>query len=86
MEEFTLEKSRINVNNVASVLTLQETWGSMKETTLRKRHLNFPRKTNVYRKVRNHVNEIEQEVKTLMLGPQVLQRTCKQREKLEILV
>ena len=33
MEEFTLEKSRINVNNVASVLTLQETWGSMKETT-----------------------------------------------------
>ena len=39
MEEFTLEKSLMNVNNVGSVLVYQETLGNMKEFTLRERNI-----------------------------------------------
>ena len=86
MKEFTLVKSLTNVNSVASILTKQETSGVMKDSTLRKRHLNFPRKTNVCPIVWNPVNGREQEVKTLMSGPQVLQRTSRHREKPETMV
>ena len=58
----------------------------MKDSTLRKGHLNFPRKTNVCPNDWNPVNGREQEVKTLMSGQQALQRTSRHREKPETLV
>ena len=40
MKEFTLGKSLMNVNNVASVLAKQDTYGVMKEFTLGKSLIN----------------------------------------------
>ena len=40
MKEFTLEKSRLNVNGVASVLAEQDSLRFMKEFTLGKRDIN----------------------------------------------
>ena len=40
MKEFTLGKSLMNVNSVASVLAKQETYGFMKEFTLGKSLMN----------------------------------------------
>ena len=40
MKKFTLEKSLINVNSVASVLGRQESYGFMKEFTLGKSLMN----------------------------------------------
>ena len=40
MKEFTLGRSLMNVNSVASVLVKQEAQGDMKEFTLGKSHMN----------------------------------------------
>ena len=47
MKEFTLGKSLINANSVASVLAKQEAYGIMKEFTLVKSHLNVNSVTSV---------------------------------------
>ena len=47
MKEFTLGKSPINVNSVASVLAKLENLGFMKESTLGKSHINVNSVTSV---------------------------------------
>ena len=47
MKEFTLGKSLMNVNSVASVLTMQETYPNMKESTLGKSVTNVNRVESV---------------------------------------
>ena len=50
MKEFTLGKSLMNVNSVASVLAMLEALGFIKEFTVEKNHINVNSVTSVLAK------------------------------------